>query len=183
LKIAITGGIAEGKSTVLGYIQERGISTFSADDASRQVFETPAIQTQIASALGLVEPLTRDSVRHAMAQNPSSRRTVNAIMHGPIWELLRSFRGEVVEIPLLLEACLYSAFDRVWVVTCGNEEQLARLTRRLGNGAAAKKLLETQLPTTVKCAFADRIVRTNKNEATVKAYVTEAVVRDLQLGI
>jgi dephospho-CoA kinase len=79
----------------------------------------------------------------------------------------------------LLETCLQAAFDRVWVVTCGPEVQLQRLVLRLGEESLAKQLLATQLPSAVRRAFADEIIRTNSNEDDVKRCIRQAVQREI----
>lgn len=79
-----------------------------------------------------------------------------------------------MEIPLLIEACLQGGFDRVWVVTCGADEQRRRLVERLGGEAGAEALLGSQLPTRAKIPFADVVIRTNQPEWSVKRDVALA---------
>ena len=38
MKLALTGGVAEGKSTVASYLREAGFDVVSADDLAREVF-------------------------------------------------------------------------------------------------------------------------------------------------
>ena len=178
-RLAITGGIAEGKTTVTGYIRELGIAAVSADDISREVFAEPEVQADLRKHFQTSESIDPSHARSALASDVRFRRKLNDLTHPRILRLMRASVARVFEVPLLFEACLQGEFDRVWVVTCGPEEQIERLVSRLGDRQKASAMLQTQLPTPVKCAFADRIVRTNLDEASVKAYVIEAVGRDL----
>lgn len=177
-RIAVTGGIAEGKSTVAGYLKDLGYSVASSDEVGREVFRTESVQHALAKLLGVAAPVDPALVR-ARLDDPAIRRSVNAITHPEIVRRIRSDRAEVFEIPLLVETCLQGEFDRVWVVTCGEEEQLRRLTVRLGNSDEARKQIATQLPTRAKIAFADSVIRTNRGESSVMRSVAEAALRDL----
>lgn len=177
-RIAITGGVAEGKSTVLGYLRDLGYSIESADHIARDVFESEEVQRQIGDLLGAAPPVSRDVLRGAIA-DVAVRRRVNAITHPRIIEAMRSSAAEFLEIPLLIETCLQGGFDRVWVVTCGADEQRRRLVARLGSEAAASSLLGTQLTSRIKIAFADSVIRTNRDESSVQRFVTMAAQRDL----
>lgn len=180
MRIAITGGIAEGKSTVLRYIAEEGISTCSSDEIARSVFASDEVQAALSEMLGAPRPIDSAAVRTRIAVDAALRRRVNALTHPRILRELASQDASATEVPLLIEACLHPLFERVWVVTCGQEEQGIRLARRLGSRDEAQRLVRTQLATEVKCAFADRIVRTNRPEASVHEIVIESIHRDLR---
>jgi dephospho-CoA kinase len=165
-RIAITGGIGEGKSTVLRFLRELGYGTASADDVARQFFEEPLTQAKLAEILEQSPPVSPDVLRRAIATQPEVRRAVNRFMHPGIRARLAAGDAPFVEVPLLIETCLQDDFDRIWVVTCGREEQLIRLGQRIG-ADQAQRLIATQLPTRVKEAFADHVIRTNKPESFV----------------
>ena len=171
LPLAVTGGVAEGKTTVVGYLRELGLNCLSADDVARSVWDKPDVQATLASTLGARLPLDRAAVLREVAEDPAKRREVNRILHPEILNRLMSSGAQVVEIPLLVESCLQGLFRRVWVVTCGAEEQLSRLSARLGDEALARQLIDTQLASEVKCVFADEIVRTNQPPFTVHSEV------------
>jgi len=178
VRIAITGGIAEGKSTVLGYLREEGYRVASADEIARHVFESDAIQLAIAALLGRKGPVGPEELRSALSASSATRRAVNRLLHPVILKALEREDAQFFEVPLLIETCLQGRFDRVWVVTCGAEEQLRRLSVRLGSEEKAAQLIALQLPTRVKCVFADEIVRTNQSEDFVMSSVKAAVTRE-----
>jgi dephospho-CoA kinase len=178
-RIAITGGIAEGKSTVAGYLRELGYEVESTDRIARQVFEGADVQREIAEMIGATAPVSPEIVREAL-QDDVLRRELNALTHPRILRLMEASAAPVFEVPLLIEACLQERFDRIWVVTCGEAEQLRRLVERLNSERAAKAMIGTQLASRAKIPFADRLVRTNQPEITVKRFVTDAAALDLR---
>lgn len=176
-RIGITGGIAEGKTTVLGYLREMGIPTASADDIAAEVFANKATQAKIADVAELPMPLDRAQLRARIAEDPLARRNLNRLLHPLILERMRKDSAQFFEVPLLVETCLQREFDEIWVVTCGRAEQRRRLAERLGSDLEVVAALSTQLPTEVKLCFADVVLRTNQAEPTVKANVAEHIHR------
>jgi dephospho-CoA kinase len=177
MRVAITGGIAEGKSTVLGYLRDGGYPTFSSDVIAREIFEDPEVNALLARAAALPPPVGREALREAILRDPSVRRSVNRIMHPRVGAAQRAHPRGFFEVPLLVEACLQGEFDRVWVVTCGAIEQRRRLRERLGEEAVVEGLLAAQLPTEVKVAFADLVLRTNEPPDRVRCVALDAASR------
>lgn len=172
---AVTGGIAEGKSTVLGYLRDAGYTTISADEIAAHLYKEDYIQAKISTASGLEPPISRAELREAITRNPSLRRLVNGLMHTPVLRRVLESGCDFVEVPLLIETASQQFFEQVWVVTCGQEAQLERLAKRLGSEASALALIQAQLPARVRAPFADVIIRTNASEDTVQRSVLEAL--------
>ncbi len=176
MRIAITGGIAEGKSTVLASLQELGKRTASADVFAREVFVQDDVQALLAAATGLPLPILPAELRGALTSDAGLRRRVNAIMHPLIHQKLSTSEADFIEVPLLFEACIFGMFGQVWVVTCGEVEQRKRLAARLGEGPHIDALIASQMATRAKIAFSDRVVRTNDAPETVSRVLSEAVI-------
>lgn len=179
---AVTGGIAEGKSTVMGYLAEMGFSTLSADTLGRAVFLDREVNREIAQAVGAGMTIDAAQLRDKLFQSPGARRAVNRIMHPRIVEAMMSSDADFVEVPLLIETCLQGAFDEVWVVTCGPEEQERRLLLRYGQTASIGRIMGSQLPSEVKIAFADVVIRTNCSHQAVRRNISLALQSRLGLG-
>lgn len=179
LNIAITGGIAEGKSTVTAVMKDLGYKTASADEVARTVFESERVQGRLAEMLGMNRPITPADLREHLWENSRLRRDVNALMHPLILDRLAEMRPDVVEVPLLIETCLQGHFKRVWVVTCGLEEQTRRLQARFGKDVDTESILSSQLSSEVKCAFADVVVRTNRPPEDVIRFITAVARRSV----
>lgn len=161
MRIALTGGIAEGKTTVLRMVAEAGIPTLQADLVAREVLERPDVQQRIAADFDLPLPIDRVLLRDRIS-DPQARRHLNRLLHPSVIQMYESFPYGVVEIPLLLETAGQGRFDAIWVATCGRELQVQRLAERVGSVPLAIQLLATQLDSRTKCAFADTIVRTDQ---------------------
>lgn len=175
MKIAITGGIAEGKSTVLAHLASLGYEVASADEIARAVRDEPAMQARIAEVLGLDLPLDVSELRTRIAQSDLARRQLNQLLHPETRRRIRASSATFIEVPLLVEAVLMSDFDEIWVVTCEFDEQRRRLVGRLGDEALADRILASQLKTRAKLPFADKILRTNTGLATVFSAVENQV--------
>lgn len=178
-KVAITGGVAEGKSTVLSFLKDLGYRTASSDAIAKEVFDTDEVQVALAQILDCRGPVSPDLLRQRIWAEPGVRLAVNRLMHPRILNLLYRSGAQFIEVPLLIETCLQGEFDRVWVVTCGREEQLRRLTERLGDEKQADEVIASQLSSEVKLAFADVIVRTNRPLADVKRFVAAMAGRSV----
>ncbi len=177
MQIAITGGIAEGKSTVLQFCADMGVPTLSADVLARQAFSDPEIQQEVEGLLGL-SIANREGIRSRILSDDEARRGLNQILHPWIAARARGFHG-AVEIPLLIETVRYLEVDAVIVVTCGEVEQRRRLMERLQDFELTERMLAAQLPTRVKMQFADAVVRTNDSLRSVQDQ-TRVVLEKLQ---
>ena len=179
LNVGLTGGIAAGKTTVLRMLSECGLSTLSADEVAREVLEEPAMQEAVGRELRVRLPLDRKELGTIVANDPTKRRRLNALLHEEVFARIVESGADVVEVPLLVEACLQSSFRQVWVASCGPQEQLRRLTARLGDAGKAVLSLDSQLRSEVKEAFADVTVRTDGPLDAVQKEVVE-LARKLQ---
>lgn len=177
-RIALTGGIAEGKSVILGIVASHGIKTISADEVVREIRTEPEVRSAISAKMGLDEEASVDAIRARVSEDSEFRRWLNHLLHAATLRRMLESEAQVFEVPLLIETCTQGRFDRVWVATCGKEEQMRRLIERTGDRATAEKLLATQLPTEVKAAFADRILRTNVPLSHVQSDVLSALVAE-----
>ncbi|GIV15842.1 MAG: dephospho-CoA kinase [Armatimonadota bacterium] len=172
--VAVTGGIAEGKSTVLRWFEEWGAHSLSLDHIARTLSAPRETLWQAIVAefgQGYLLPngeLNRRKLGEAIFADITMRRRLNRIshplilqqMHLEIQNIQRREPNTVVavEVPLLIECALYPRFDRVVVVEADETIQRARL---MASGLEEKEVvnrLASQLPTRVKRIFADWVV-------------------------
>ncbi len=161
IPIGLTGGVAEGKTTVLRILSEMGFRTVSADDVAREVLDDPIVWDLVAERLDLPGSPDRQELRQIIAHDPNKRRVLNSLVHPEVLTRILEARPDAVEIPLLIETCIQSLFKRVWLVTCGLDEQRRRLESRLGDPELASSLIQSQLPFETKRCFADQVIRTD----------------------
>ena len=174
LKIAITGGAGSGKSTVARMFKDLGAAVIDADEVARAVVAQgqPAWE-EIKRTFGPEffkedGTLHRDKMAARVFSDPKARERLNKIIHprviGEMARRLRDLESRgadlvLVEVPLLFEVGLPSAYDRVIVVYVGPEEQRQRLRNRDRRGEAEiTGILEAQWPLKDKRAQADYVV-------------------------
>jgi len=174
-RIALTGGIATGKSTVANRFRELGAIILDADEYARQAVEpgTPSY-TALRDLIGprYFNPdstLRRDELRRKIIQEPALREKINAILHPYImkemrteWQRQKKLNPEAVivfDIPLLFERGFNKDFDIVILVYSTPEVQIQRLIHRDKLSAQeAERTLSMQLPIDSKRAHSDYII-------------------------
>ena len=177
LKIALTGGIATGKSYVLERFRRRGIPCLDADALVHGV-QAPGTEATAAIAARFgAEVLAADgSVDRAklgpvVFADAAARRDLEAIVHPAVYraiaagvrafELTGQYPFAVVDVPLLFETGAEKTFDRVIVTACPPAMQVARLVERGFTEDAARQRLAAQWPTEEKIRRSDFVVTTD----------------------
>jgi dephospho-CoA kinase len=176
LKVALTGGIATGKSHVLEQFRLRGIPCLDADVLAHGVTAAGTEATSAISARFGAHVLAADgSVDRAklgpmVFGDPAARRDLEALVHPPVYRAitaaLRAFEAlgasvAVVDVPLLYESGHAADFDKVIVTTCPIEIQLARLKERGLSEADARQRIAAQWPSEDKARRASFVIRTD----------------------
>ncbi len=174
MRIALTGGIASGKSTILRYLRELGVQCLSADAVAQDLLWSPNIQREIQSRFSTTEPLSPATIKALLGSSDEDRRAVNHIFHPAVQAEIERSSAVVVEIPLLFETCMHASFDAIWVAFCSRETQTKRLKERYGDEAKFAQF-GWQLGSKVGLSFADAVISTEggRNE-TYESLLQEA---------
>ncbi len=170
-KIAITGGIASGKSCFRRLLVERAAAEhFDTDACARGLLENDrATREQIVAAFSARAYTAggtpnRDFLRETVFSDEANRAKLEAILHPNIrrqWTVAaeNATRPFLVEIPLLFETDAGDLFDRIILVGCPEKLQIERLvTNRKIDPVMARKILASQLGLGVKIAHSDHVV-------------------------
>ena len=157
LLIALTGGIASGKSAVAELFAQLGVPVLDTDQISRDVVEPgmPTLERLVAQfgpeILDAQGRYDRARMRERVFNDPEQRRKLEAIMHPAIRAELARRSAEaggdyqIHVIPLLVETGRPEAYDRVLVVDCPESAQIERLLGRDGTTREqAEKILAAQ---------------------------------------
>jgi dephospho-CoA kinase len=177
LKVALTGGIATGKSYVLERFGRLGVPCLDADRLAHGVTApgTEASQ-QIAARFGgdLVDntgTIDRRKLAAIVFTDASARRDLEAIVHPPVrraiaaglraFELTGSPPFAIVDIPLLYEAGRDKDFDRVIATVCSVPHQIERLLKRGMSEEEARQRIAAQWPAEDKARRADFVIQTD----------------------
>ena len=140
-KVAVTGGIGSGKSTVLAMIWERGYRVLSCDDLAREVTGEPRVLEALRARFGAEiagETLDRRALAARVFGDSAALAQLNEIVHAGVFRRLReefaSCKEKVifVEIQLLFETHSEDLFDQIVVVMRGREERIRAVAARNG---------------------------------------------------
>jgi dephospho-CoA kinase len=194
LRLAVTGGVATGKSTVLVALAERGVPVIDLDRLCRDLVEPgrpelEGIRAEFGEEFAPGGRLDRARLRGLITAEPKARRRLEAILHPPaLAEMERRLsalaqaghRLAAVEVALLYEAGLAQRFDAVIVAACPRQTALVRLRERSGLSAEeAEGLIDAQQPVEDKAARADYVVDTSVSVEEVGRQV-ERILRRLR---
>jgi dephospho-CoA kinase len=170
-RIALTGGIASGKSTVAQLFGALGIVVIEADQVAREVIAPgSALLAQLFERFGAPlrradGSLDRAALRRQVFEDPEQRAQLEALLHPAIKarteQLAAQAQGPylLLVIPLLIETHAESHYDRVLLVDCPEALQLARLMARDGCDAGqARAMLDSQASRAARIAAADDVI-------------------------
>jgi len=191
LRVALTGGIATGKTHVLDRFRARGVPCLDADQLAHGVEAAGTEATAAIAARFGADVLDDDgSVNRAklgpiVFADPAARRDLEAIVHPAVFRAIEAgIRGfersgtypfAVVDVPLLYETGADTRYDKVIVTVCPPEMQIARLMDRGLAEQAARQRLAAQWPTADKAARADFVVTTDGSFADTDRQVDDIV--------
>lgn len=177
LRVALTGGIATGKSYVRARVEARGIPTIDSDQIVHSLLAagTP-VAADVArrfgpSALRPDGTVDRAALGRLVFSDGTARTSLEQIVHPRVYGRIDQWAGKqerlgarwvLADIPLLFETGHQGEFDRVIVTACEPELQLHRLMAR-GRMAEseARARLAAQWPVADKARLADYLVTTD----------------------
>ena len=186
IRIALTGSIGMGKSTVARMFEAAGVPVFDADAVVRQL-QGPG--GALVDRIGELFPgtvrcgtLDRDCLAQIVLGDPAKLAALEAVVHPAVREWRHAFIDDhpgapalMFEIPLLFETGGEKEFDKVIVVSAPAEVQRARVLQRQGMSAAKlESILSRQVADEEKRRRADFVIDTGTDLST-----TEAQVRDI----
>jgi dephospho-CoA kinase len=197
-RIGLTGGIGSGKSTVLQMLRELGAAAIDADAISRATTAPGgAALPHIASRfgpefIGADGALDRGRMRERAYAHPEARRELEQIIHPLVGEeiarqvdaaLAAGTRCIAFDIPLLVETGRWRAqVDRVLVVDCEPETQVARVTARSGLAPdEVRAIIAAQAPRALRLAAADIVICNEGLDLQALRYEVEQAARSFGL--
>ena len=175
--IGLTGSVASGKSTVAGWIAERGIAVHDADSAVHSLLaaDGAAVPDIIArfgtSVLADDGGIDRKKLGNHVFEHPQDRKILESILHPMVRQHRDQFLVDhrrlgskivVLDVPLLFETGGDALCEYVIVVHAGEDTIRRRALARPGmteNKLAG--ILKTQMPASEKCQRADFVLDTD----------------------
>ena len=185
-RVALTGGIASGKSTVASLFAALGVPVIDTDVIAREVVEPgqPALAAVVAAfgseVLGSDGRLDRRRLRERIFTDAGARQRLNAILHPAIRaEMERQSRAaggeyQVLVIPLLTEGGRRDHIDRVLLVDVPEALQVERLMMRDAvSREQAQASLNAQATRAERLAMADDVLRNSGQPDELRDRVAE----------
>jgi dephospho-CoA kinase len=188
VKVALTGGIATGKSYVLARLKDHGIPTIDADDIVHDALGAGTPTTDaIAAQFGRIflQPdgsIDRSMLAGPVFSDPQTRLQLEAIVHPVVYETIRSWFETldralgIASIPLLYETGRDKDFDAVVVTVCPPAMQLQRLRDRGMSEEEARQRMAAQIAAEDKATRGHFVIRTDGTKAETDRQVEELLV-------
>jgi dephospho-CoA kinase len=189
-KVALTGGIATGKSYVANRLKEAGIPIVDADVLAREVVApgSPALAA-IRKRFGpdaVRRDGTMDRVRvgQIVFKDKRARLDLEAIIHPAVIKAINEFFNTlpkrtpfaVADIPLVFETGREKEFDTIVVVACPREMQIERMMQRNKlSREDAERRLNAQLPIEQKVKKATHVLKTDGTFEQTNAQVDDLI--------
>lgn len=195
--VALTGGIAAGKSVVTDVLRDHGVTVVDADEVARAVVEPgqPALEAiRRRFGDGVLDEsgrLNRQALAELVFGDEAARAELNAIVHPAVWqhssELFQRELSDhptvplVYAIPLLVEGNRVEEFDRVVVVHAPEDIRRERLVRERGMAPEeALSRIQAQASDEQRLAIADVVLDSSgrlEDTRTAATQLAEALVR------
>jgi dephospho-CoA kinase len=187
IKLALTGSIGMGKSTVAQMFERAGVPVFDADAVVRRL---QAEDPELIASIGARFPhtvsdgrLDRDALAAQVLGRPDELAALEVIVHPAVHAERARFLlanqdkpALLFDIPLLFETHGEGAFDKIVVVSASAEIQRARVLGRPGmTEARLDAILERQLPDSEKRRRADFVIDTSGDLSTTERQVDEVL--------
>jgi len=193
-KIALTGGIACGKSRVGSFLEQLGMAVCDADQLAHEQTAPgqPAYHAIVDAfgpgVLGEDGALDRRRLGAIVFADERARARLNALVHPGVraaWEawlqaLPTTTPMGVVMVPLLFEAGMASGWDAVICVRASEASQRSRLADRGLTPEAVTQRIQAQWPIARKAAAADYVIDNDGSMVELEARTQDVVRRILE---
>jgi dephospho-CoA kinase len=189
LRVALTGGIATGKSYCLARFAALRVPVIDADALAREAVAPGTAGLRAVAArfgAGVLHAdgsLDRSGLGRIVFADPRARAALEAIVHPEVYRRIQEWfanlraaaRFAVADIPLVFETGHNHDYDQVVVAACHPDEQVRRMMARDRlDDRQARARIAAQWPIADKVQRADRVIWTDRGFAE-----TDRQVRDL----
>lgn len=197
LIVALTGGIASGKSVVAEVLEDLGCYIHHADKIAHDLMEPekPAWKKIVAhfgkKILNEDKTINRSRLGKIIFSDEKERRFLNELIHPLVLEKKKEVSSRlekeghynifISEAALTIEAGFADFFDKIIMTYCKKEVQKKRLMERDGiSRKQTMKIIKSQMQPQEKMKYADYIIDTSSSlQSTVEQ--TERVYRNLMM--
>jgi dephospho-CoA kinase len=197
LTVALTGGIASGKSVVANVLEELGCYVHRADKAAHELMEPgkPAWKSIVdhfgQKILNEDKTINRSKLGAIIFSDKKEQRFLDELIHPLVFnkkkEVINHLQKEghykifISEAALTIEAGFFDFFDKIVIVYCNQKNQIKRLLERDGiSRKEALRKIKSQMEPEKKLEYADYIINSSGSlQSTIEQ--TERVFRNLMI--
>ena len=185
-RIAITGSMGSGKSTVSQILRKLGHPVYDADLIAKEVLQSEKTKAQLIERYGkqiLNEDLSinKTFLASRIFNNLEDKAHLEAIIHPQVYQELLSINADTLmfaEVPLLYESQGERFFDEVWVVVSDESILRERLRKyRAYTDEMIDERLIHQIPQAEKMKRADVVITNNNDIEALEASLQKALKR------
>jgi len=191
LRVALTGGIATGKSSVGQMFVKLGCHLIDSDRITHQLFEPgQSVHNAVVNAFGARILASDGTINRRILgdivfrEDPEARKKLNSLVHPAVIQRQQDWLKEVqendptgiaiVDAALMIEVGTYKNYDKVIVVVCRPEVQKQRLMQRSGlKEDEIDARIRSQMPMSEKMKYADFVIDSSGDLSNTHRQVVE----------
>ena len=170
IKVAITGGIGTGKTTILSMFADKGIPVFNSDEIAREIMNTnPLLKNEIITAFGNKaydkNKLNKKYLSNVVFNNETLLKKINSIVHPYVanefnsWIKKQDSKYIIYESAIIFETQGEGFFDKIICVTAPEDDIISRVMKRNNfSKDKIKSIINKQLPNEVKIQKSDYVI-------------------------
>ena len=185
IKIAITGSLASGKSTVAKIISSNKHPLFDADKVVKKIYQTNKFKTNIAKKFRFKNKKNiKKKIKKIISSNKRSLKDLEKIIHPIVRKEIRNFikrhknkKLVFFEIPLLIESKLMKNYDKIILVNSRKDLRIKRYLKRGNNKKIFNLLNKRQLKPANKIKFCDYVINNNGSLNLLKKNIQNIMIK------
>lgn len=189
--IALTGGIATGKSTVTKLLEAKGLKIIDADQLVKSIYQKQETKDLIRTTFSDVwvnNEINFPKLRELVFQNPKVKELIEGFIYARLPDAFREATAKITDqdfyiydVPLLFERNLDTKVDLKLVVYSPRKVQLARLIDRDGSKEElGNKILDSQMDIEEKKEKADFVIDNSGSMVELAAEVDQLLQQILE---
>ena len=170
IKVAITGGIGTGKTTISNMFADKGVPVFNSDEIAKEIMNTNSLlKNEIVTAFGDKvydkNKLNKEYLSDVIFNNESLLKKINSIVHPYVADEFNSWIEEqdskyiIYESAIIFENQAEDFFDKIICVTASEENVISRVMKRNNFSVdKIKSIINKQLPNGAKIQKSDYVI-------------------------
>ena len=170
IKVAITGGIGTGKTTISNMFSDKGVPVFNSDEIAKEIMSTNSLlKNEIVTAFGDKvydkNKLNKEYLSDVIFNNETLLKKINSIVHPYVADEFNSWIEEqdskyiVYESAIIFENQAEDFFDKIICVTASEEDVISRVMKRSNFSVdKIKSIINKQLPNDAKIQKSDYVI-------------------------